>query len=184
MILLNVGRMILARGVSYFYQRERFSMYYYDNNIIAHHGVLGMKWGVRHDRKSSGSSRSSKKQKVQNRANYLTAKAYAMALNEQANNPKASQQDRLKATKRYLELNKTIDVDSPKKNIRKTRATSLLVGGISTVATGSLVAPVAIVTTTMLSTSVKKRAIKSMSKSYDIAISNIDDKLKEAANEK
>ena len=159
-------------------------MYYYDNNIIAHHGVLGMKWGVRHDRKSSGSSRSSKKNKVQTRANYLTAQAAAMTLNTQGITSKTSQQDRLKTTKRYLELNKTIDVDAQKKNVRRTRAASLLVGGISTVVTGSLVAPVAIVTTTMLSTSAKKRAIKSMSKSYDIAISNIDDKLKEAANEK
>ena len=33
---------------------------YYDNDVIEHHGVPGMKWGVRHDRKSSGSSGSNK----------------------------------------------------------------------------------------------------------------------------
>ena len=36
------------------FEREIFM--YYDNDVIEHHGVPGMKWGVRHDRKSSGSS--------------------------------------------------------------------------------------------------------------------------------
>lgn len=39
---------------------------------LQHYGVLGMKWGIRHDRKSDGTTKATKK-----RVNYVTKKSYA-----------------------------------------------------------------------------------------------------------
>lgn len=73
-------------------------------DVLAHHGVKGMKWGIRRSRKSSGSSQTGPKKQESRKASSLSDAELQRLVNranlerqyKQAYGPKPSQRSRLK----------------------------------------------------------------------------------------
>lgn len=90
-----------------------------DENVLAHYGVLGMKWGIRKDRRSSSGS-SKKKTSNQNESSSDSKKSSSTKTSRTKNPKKMSEQElrariqRLQLEKQYRDL-KSSEITEGKK---------------------------------------------------------------------
>lgn len=98
-----------------------------ENNYLEHHGVLGMKWGVRKSRPSSGRTSSAKKassftfgrtkikNKAKTRTNSEEAKPKKKSIKDMSDDELKTQINRLELEKRYRDLSKVVNPQPSKK---------------------------------------------------------------------
>lgn len=163
---------------------------YYDNNVIEHHGVLGMKWGVRHDKTSSGSKKQSSKTKIKKkiasaeevRSRQQTIKALELGAHQ---NPNGSRMDIVTDARLELTNAKTRTQKESRKALAGNAAIYAGAAGLSAIATGNFIVPVSLITSGAISTATDARTYASIIRSYDMSISRVDEMLaQEAAKNK
>ncbi len=98
-----------------------------ENNYLEHHGVLGMKWGVRKSRPSSGRTSSAKrassftfgrtktKNKAKTRTNSEETKPKKKSIKDMSDDELKTQINRLELEKRYRDLSKVVNPQPSKK---------------------------------------------------------------------
>ena len=89
---------------------------YYQNEYLMHYGVKGMKWGVRHDRPSSGERKARRKTRASIRRNYTGGRssdalkeARRQDINKMSNQELQQHITRLNLERQYRSLTK-IDI--------------------------------------------------------------------------
>ena len=94
---------------------------YYQNEYLMHYGVKGMKWGVRHDRPSSGERKSRRKTRASIRRNYTGGRssdalkaARRQDINKMSNQELQQHITRLNLERQYRSLTK-IDIGAGQK---------------------------------------------------------------------
>ena len=112
-----------------------------ENNYLEHHGVLGMKWGVRKSRPSSGRTSSAKrassftfgrtktKNKAKTRTNSEETKPKKKSIKDMSDDELKTQINRLELEKRYRDLSKVVNPQPSKKGKDCTMRENLLNDG-------------------------------------------------------